>query len=438
MTTTREPDPRLVEPYPTRKAIRLLLRRIHFLAGLLIAPFLAVLAISGGLYAFTPQINDLLYGDQLYVAEPGSAPRPVDEQVQAALTAHPEADLKSVVVSADPERTTEVVLAAPGLDTSGGHFGGESLTVYVNPYTAAVQGDLVTVNGRPPAQVWLRELHGNLNLGEPGRIYAEFVASWLPVVILGGVVLWLGARRGSGRTGRARLRGLHSSLGLWTAVGLLVLSATGLTWSKYAGARVDQLIEALDAKSPSLTSADVEPLSARIDLERAVVVARDAGLEGTLTLTVPTSAERPIKINESSEGLPVQNDSVAVDPYTGAVTGRVSWDDYPLLAQVTSLGIDAHSGTLFGLANQILLALLAAAALVLLALGYRMWWLRRPRGGGLASAPDAVWRRMSPPLRVGVLVVGVALAWALPVFGGSLLAFLVIDALLARRARAAA
>ncbi|GAA4440541.1 PepSY domain-containing protein [Actinokineospora soli] len=436
MTTTREPAERLDDPHPTGRAVRLLLRRIHFLAGLLIAPFLAVLAVTGILYAFTPQINDVLYGDRLYVDQVGAAPRPVDEQVQAALGAHPDAAFKSVVVSADPERTTEVVLAAPGLDEHGGdHFSAESLTVYVNPYTAAVQGDLVTVNGRPPAQVWLRELHGNLNLGEPGRLYAEFVASWLPVVVIGGIVLWVGTRRARSRTGRARLRGLHASVGLWAAVGLLVLSATGLTWSKYAGERVDQLIEAVDAKSPSLRSADVEPTAARISLDRAVVIARDSGLEGDLTVTAPTASARPLKINESSLGLPVQKDSVAVDPYTGAVTGRVSWDDYPLLAKLTSVGIAAHSGTLFGLANQLLLALVAGAALVLLVLGYRMWWLRRPRAGGAAAAPDAVWRRMTWPLRIAVLVVAAATAWAMPVFGGSLVLFLVADLALAARRR---
>ncbi|MFC5288324.1 PepSY-associated TM helix domain-containing protein [Actinokineospora guangxiensis] len=435
----RDPDALLAEPARAEhlsagRALRLVLRRVHFLAGLAIAPFLAVLAVTGLMYAFTPQLNDLVYGDKLSVSEDtaiGATTAPVDDQVAAALAAHPDGALKSVIVSADPERTTRVVLDVPGLDTSGGPFGSEAMTVYVNPHTAAVQGELITVSNEPPLQRWLRDLHGNLNLGDPGRLYAEFVASWLPAIVLGGLVLWFAARRRKTKkaaAGRARTSRWHGRVGVWAAIGLLVLSVTGLTWSTYAGARVSDFVDAVDGRSPTLESADVLPSAERISLERALATARDGGLEGDLILTAPTEPNRPLKINESSVGLPVQKDSVAVDQYTGAITGRVGWDDYPLMAKLTSLGIAAHSGNLFGIANQLLLAAVALAALALLVLGYRMWWKRRPRSGGLAPAPEPVWRRMPQPLVFGVLVVAAAVAWAMPVFGVTLLLFMIGDA----------
>lgn len=426
---------------PAGTAVRLLLRRVHFMAGLVVAPFLAVLALSGLAYAFTPQLNDLLYGDELHVAQVGSAPRPVADQVEAALARHPDGKVASVVLPDDPERTTEVVLAVPGLDTAGGEFAAENLTVYVDPYTAGVTGELITVNGRPPAQVWLRELHGNLGLGDPGRLYSELAASWLPFILVGGLVLWLGGRRRARAArragGRARMRGLHGAIGLWAAVGLLVISVTGLTWSQYAGGRVDQLIGALDAKSPSLRSAPitipegVEP----VGFDRVVTAARAEGLQGQLTLTPPAEAGRPYKVNETSTGLPVQKDSLAVDPYTAAVTGRLGWDDYPFLAKLTTLGIQAHSGTLFGMANQLVMALLALAALVLTVLGYLMWWRRRPRSGGPAPVPPPVWRHMSQPVAFGLVAAAAVLGWAMPVFGVSLVAFVLVDAAIGALAR---
>ncbi|MFD2414916.1 PepSY domain-containing protein [Amycolatopsis pigmentata] len=99
-----------------------------------------------------------------------------------------------------------------------------------------------------------------------------------------------------------------------------------------------------------------------------------------------------------------RKDSIAVDPYTQQVTARLGWQGYPLLAKLTTLGIQAHSGTLLGLANQIAMALLALGTLVLIALGYRMWWTRRPAGGGgwrphpnrPAPASRSPWRRRSP------------------------------------------
>lgn len=433
----------------------LLARRVHFMAGLLVAPFLAVLALTGLAYAFTPQINDVLYGDELHVEAQTGQPRPLSEQVAAALAVHPDAHVTSVIPADDPDRTTRVVLMGiDGLHQTGSHFSSESLTVYVDPYTGGVAGELVTVAGRPPAQVWLRELHGNLHLGDLGRIYSEFVASWLPFIVLGGLVLWL-SKRARGRSlravlipsltakGRARSRSWHGVLGLWLAVGLLGISITGLTWSTYAGGRVDTAITAVNGKTPSLSPPEVAAVGTAepISFDRAVEVARSEGLQGELTLTPPHTAKEPFTVEESSEGLPVRKTAVAIDPYTEQVTARQGWEDYPLMAKLTSVGVDAHSGTLFGLANQLLLALLALGSLVLLGLGYRMWWQRRPTRSG-RSSPPPVWRNLSVPMLVVVLVAAGALGWAMPVFGVTLVAFVLLDgtvnALRRRRARVSA
>lgn len=437
-TTTTDPSPPSEQDVPrpapsTRAALRLLARRVHFLAGLAIAPFLAVLCLTGLAYAFTPQLTNALHHQELFVDDPGGTRNPVSDQVAAALAANPGAQLKSVIPPPAADRTTQVVLEVHGGAGHGEHSTA-ARTVYVDPYTNRINGALATVSNRPPVQTWLREFHGNLQLGEVGRLYSEFVASWLPFVVLGGLVLWLGQRRRKrgllvprlrGTTGRTRLRGLHGALGLWLAAGLLAVSVTGLTWSNYAGARFDQAIDVLDGRSPSLTApaVTVPPDGEPITVDRVLEIAASAGLQGELTVTPPAGADRPFKVAETSQGLPVQKDSVAIDPYRGTVTGQVDWDDFPLAAKLTTLGVQAHSGTLLGVANQVALALLAIGTLVLLAVGYRMWWQRRPSG----RAPAPVWRQLPKPALIAVVIGTVVLGWALPVLGVSLAAFLVFD-----------
>lgn len=439
--TTIDPEPpgpatpeAPTKPRP-RRALSALARRVHFLAGLAVAPFLAVLALTGLLYAFTPQINDVLYGDKLYVEATAGPARPLTEQVDAALAAHPDGEVTSVIVPADPGRTTQVVLDKPGLAHGDDHFSTEALTIYVDPYTGKVVGDLVTVNNLPPAQVWLRELHSSLHLGEVGRLYAEFAASWLPFLVLGGLVMWVGKRRrprallvpASTGSPRVRARSRHGVLGLWLTLGLLGLSATGLTWSAHAGARVDSALSALDGKSPSLSAPNVVPRGEPVDVDRVLSVARAQGMEDQLTITLPASATKAVKVAETSEGLPVRKTTIAVDPYTAEVTARQGWQDFPLLAKLTTLGIQAHSGTLFGFANQLALALVAIGALALLALGYRMWWQRRPTSGALTPAPEPVWRQLPLPALAATVVIAAALGWAMPVFGATLAAFVALD-----------
>ncbi|MGD9528725.1 PepSY-associated TM helix domain-containing protein [Pseudonocardia sp.] len=433
--TSRAPQPRAPGGAAGGPVLRPLARRVHFLAGILIAPFVLLLCLTGLVYVFSPQIHDNLYAQQLYVHHVGDAPRPVAEQVAAAMDAHPEAELRSVVPPPEPGRTTRVNLSVPSLSERG-----EARTVYVDPYTNYISGELTTMNDRLPANVWLRDLHSNLHLGEIGRLYAQVAASWLPAVVLGGVLLWVakqGRRRRSarellvpvprGKGTQSRLRSVHGPLGLWLAFGLVGMSVTGLMMGGLPNARVPQL-----ALAPVAVPSDVRTLT----VDEMLDVARAEGLDGELRVTPPAVPDRPAVVAETAPG----RDGIAVDPYTGAVTERIGWDDYAFLAKVRTLGTEAHTGALFGVANQILLALLAVATIVLIVVGYLMWWAKRsPYQGPLPPAPPPAVRELTHPVRAAILLVVAVLGYLVPVFGVSLVAFVVADlainAVRRRRAR---
>jgi uncharacterized iron-regulated membrane protein len=243
-------------------ALRRLVRRVHFYAGILVAPFLAVQCLTGMAYVFTPQINDVLYADQLLVTPQAGPARPLDDQVAAALAAYPGTPLTSVKPAAAADRTTAVVLAPPGAGED------ETLAVYVVPYTAQVTGALALDHGESLVQYWLRSFHSDLHLGGVGGMYSEFAASWLPVLFVGGLVLWFGKRRkrrrdlvvpAAARPGRARITNWHGSVGIWLTSALVFISLTGLNWSNFAGERFETVLAGLDARTPQM-SADPLPV----------------------------------------------------------------------------------------------------------------------------------------------------------------------------------
>ncbi|MFF0290849.1 PepSY-associated TM helix domain-containing protein [Streptomyces sp. NPDC005262] len=448
-----------VQPGRSWKGVRALLVRLHFYAGVFIAPFLLVAALTGLAYTFTPQLDQLVYGDQLSVAKVGDEPRPLAEQIAAAREAHPEGTLSSVITPPGPEDTTRVVLSLPEL-------GEKQRTVFVDPYTTEVKGDLTTWFGSTPLTTWLDDLHRNLHLGETGRLYSEVAASWLWVIVAGGLVLWLGRARGQraksargvllpdrSARGVRRTRSWHAATGVWIAVGLLALSATGLTWSHYAGDRFGQLLDAAKGHAPELVTS--LPGGAEVtegehpghaghgmgqgavstdpaDFDAVLEVARDAGLGGRVELTAPTDDASAWTVAQDDDLWPVHYDQVAVDATKGEVTSESRWADYPALAKLSKLGVQAHMGLLFGIVNQILLALIAIGLISVIVWGYRMWWQRRPmrddRTAALGKAPArGTWRQLPLP----VLIIGIpavaALGWALPLLGLSLLAFLFYD-----------
>jgi uncharacterized iron-regulated membrane protein len=355
--------------------------------------------------------------------------------------------LVSVKPPVEPDRTTAVALSLPGLAE------GESRMVYVNPYTAEVQGSLTALHGEPPVQAWLRNLHGDLLLGDVGRLYSEFAASWLPVLVFGGLALWWSQKRSQrraralllpprgGRPGRSRIRGWHGSIGVWLTVALLFISVTGLTWSQYAGDRFDTIITALDGRSATLAATPVEGSGTLVPIDQALAGARAAGLSGPVTITAPAKSGAPYTVAESSPSWPVQRDKVAIHPYTGQVSERVSWADNPPLAKLTTIGILAHTGTLFGLVNQLALAAMALGLLAMLCWGYRMWWLRRPTrasastSGFSAPAPRGSLRQLPQPALFLIVVGAAVLGWVIPVLGSTLLLFLAVDQIWIRISR---
>lgn len=60
------------------------------------------------------------------------------------------------------------------------------------------------------------------------------------------------------------------------------------------------------------------------------------------------------------------------------VVDRTRFVDFPLMAKLTRWGVDFHMGILFGLANQLLLIAFGIALCVMIVVGYRLWWIRRP------------------------------------------------------------
>ncbi|OEU86905.1 peptidase [Streptomyces abyssalis] len=450
-------DAPATEATGTRAGIRALLLRLHFYAGVFIAPFLLVAAVTGLFYTAMPQVERTLYQHELKVTPDGDPDR-LAVQVAAAKKAVPDGELVSVTTGPGPEDSTRVVFEEPGLKE------GYTRTAFVNPYDHSVLGTLETFGQWLPVRAWFDDLHRNLHLGDFGRNYSEIAASWLWVEVGGGLVLWIGMRRSrrklrgtllpdrSAPAGRRRVRSWHGAVGLWAAAGLLGLSATGLTWSAYAGANITQLREQLNSPTPEVaatvphadhTGGSGKPGGRDIGFDGAVREAREAGLGGVLDITPPADSGSAYVVKENTRSWPERQDSVAVAPDSGKITATLRFDDYPLLAKLSRWGVDAHMGLLFGLVNQIVLALLAIALIAMICWGYRMWWLRRPTRGadagrrprpGRAPARGA-WRRIPGRVLAPAAVVTALVAYWLPWLGIPLLLFMTVDLVTGRMRR---
>ncbi|MER6381322.1 PepSY domain-containing protein [Streptomyces sp. NPDC001250] len=447
MTTAPSTAPAEASPPAARgrwAPLRPLVLRLHFYAGVFVAPFLLVAAVTGLLYAGSFQAEKLLYGHELTVPV-GRTELPLSTQVAAARKARPEGTVAAVRPAPEAGATTRVLLSGvKGVDPE------RTLAVFVDPYTGRVRGALEQYGstGALPLRTWIDGLHRDLHLGDTGRLYSELAASWLWVITVGGLVLWFSRRRAlrrvRGTRGRRRTLGLHGTVGVWTAAGFLFLSATGLTWSAYAGANIDALRTSLGQATPSVSASvaggahEGHGTAAGsgggaehgVGPDRVLAAARAKGLSDPVEIVPPADEHSAYVVRQIQRSWPEKQDSVAVDPATGKVTDELRFADFPVLAKLTRWGIDLHSGVLFGLVNQIALALLALALILLIVWGYRMWW-QRGRGSAFGRpVPRGAWAEVPPYLLVPALAAIAVLGYFVPLLGIPLAAFLAVDVVL--------
>lgn len=460
-------------PHHPPSSWRPLIVRMHFYAGVLVGPFILIAALTGALYALSPTIEKVIYSDVLSVESTGDPALPISQQVAAAQAAYPDLTVTSVQPGATANASTRIHFLDPSL-------GAEDLrAVFVNPYTGDVLGNETSWMGSLPFSTWVDVLHRDLHLGAVGNLYSEVAASWLWIVALGGLFLWWAKFRKDkvrdntarnnkrGRRarfftvdrsvrGRARTLNWHGAAGVWILVMLVFLSATGITWSPYAGEHVSELRSAMAWERPQLTTSltgetpaggehsghggnhsDTAPVdTAGLDLNAAVDAAGRSGVATPVEISLPSEPGQAITVSEVAKPYRLTTDSAAIDPATMQVTSVIDYTaDYSLVAKLADWGIRMHMGALFGLVNQLLLLAVALVLVTIIIRGYRMWWQRRPTRGAtrrpVGRPPVRGGLRRAPTLGVIALTTAaVAVGWFLPLLGITLLAFLLLDAMI--------
>jgi uncharacterized iron-regulated membrane protein len=442
---------------------RAFLLRLHFYAGILAGPFLLVAAVSGGLYAITPQLEQALYAKELHVPAVAN-PLPLSAQVKAAIGSAGGATPVTVRPAPGAEDTTRVLFADPSLGES------EYRTIFVNPGTGEIRGDLTTYgsSGALPVRAWISNLHRSLNLGEPGRVYSELAASWLWVVALGGLVLWIdrirrrrtAPQKGRPVSSRARTVRLHGTTGTFMLAAFLFLSASGLTWSAGAGENITALRTSLGWLTPTVSTSLSGPASAPAgdhsghgSASASVSAAADPAVYDAVQriaradiisapmvdIKPPASEVKAWTVTEAGREWPATASAVAIDPASETVTSRADFKDFGLAAKLTRWAIAAHMGLLFGLPNQLVLLAVAACLAAMVVWGYVMWWKRRPtRGSAWAMgrpAPRGAFLRGHWAGVLAAITSMVLVGMFLPLLGWSLLAFILLDTAVAEARR---
>ncbi|MFC5774051.1 PepSY-associated TM helix domain-containing protein [Ectobacillus antri] len=433
----------------TGKSLYQTIWRWHFYAGIIFTPFLIILALSGAVYLFKPQIENTLYKD-LYFVESKGEKLAVSKQMDAVKQAYPSAVIAAVTVRDEANRTNKVSVLEKG----------KMFSVYVNPYTGKVVGEL-----QPEKEFMtiFKKLHSELIVGGTvANRLVELAACWAVILLATGLYIWWPRNKASiwgtvlprlNKRGRTLWRDLHAVPAFWLTGGILLLIVTGLPWSGVMGEQINKLATATHTGYPTFSFGfGPKPESATLtkDIAKDVPwatenlpvpasqingyvplsvddinkVARAENIKAPYTLSMPQGPKGVYSIT-TSHTKPGDNATLHVDQYSGAVLSDVRYEDYGVMAKGITLGIALHEGRLFGLANQLLGLVICLGLIGICVSSFVMWRKRKPINKAGAPAPIKDKR-----VRIGVMIIMLLCGLIMPLVGISIIAVLILDKLI--------
>lgn len=220
--------------------------RWHFYGGIIFAPFLILLAISGALYLYQSEIETTIYKDKLVVQQ-GENALPLSQQVDAVKKVYPDAEVTSIRLPKEKTRATLVKITKDDLVTQ----------VYVNPYSGKITGTILDEKHFKNA---ITKLHSEWIVGGTfvNRL-VELAACWTIIILLTGLYIWWPRKRASimgvliprfSTKGRIFWRDMHAVPAFWLSFMILVLILTGLPWSGVIGENLNKLATSAKAGYP--------------------------------------------------------------------------------------------------------------------------------------------------------------------------------------------
>jgi uncharacterized iron-regulated membrane protein len=401
--------------------------RFHFYAGIYVIPFVVMLALTGLVMVLHHQIEEVQYRDKIFVSAESEA-LPPSAQLLAVKTAYGDGSVGQYIPPTAPDRSSQFSVTTADDQT---------LTVFVNPYTAEVLGEVDV------STMWYtiaNEIHGSLLLGDYGDYAIEVAAGFGILLVITGVAMWWVQRKQKAiqLKGRPWWRNWHATTGLFVGVPMLFFLLSGLTWTGVWGSKLVQAWNSfpgdkweMQSTVPAKTHSSLNHLNLEEvpwSLEQTPMPASQVQ-KNSEAITAPTidsvvayASEvgftfYRVNLPSGDTGVwtisadtmsgdiknPLEDRTVHLDQYTGEKLADIGFADYSALGKAMAAGIALHQGDA-GVVNLVFNVVFCLTVLFMAVSGVIMWWLRRPKGVVRVVAPPALnlpfWKGMTPVILV--------------------------------------
>jgi len=324
---------------------------------------LFVVCLTGTMYAFRAEIEQLIEPDKYRVEAPADAERMSAEDIFVRLQQQTGGKATSISLPYSVEEPYKVTIRQAEEE-------GRGTTYFVNPYTAEIQG----TTDSPSSEFFMTvfKLHRWILLERSvGRVVVGIATVIFVFIIFSGMVLWWPKKfkhlkqslsiKTSANWKRIN-HDLHNSLGFYASLLLLVMALSGLCWSfewyrDGLGAVLGTKVFGSRGSSEEVVSTITED-AMPVSISEVVNKGNDVlPYAGDYSISYPEQPEGTISIRKyrpaSFSGLTAY-DLLLLDQYSGEVLFTDIYSERPFNEKISTMIKPIHTGEIFGTFSKIL------------------------------------------------------------------------------------
>ena len=346
---------------------------IHLWIGIVAAPVLLVLGVTGALLVIENPVSDRLDRRTAVVTPGNGQPRSIGELVTALRRDLSGAELVAVTLPQDGVHSAAVTMT---------HAGSGPETFLLDPYTGRVLG-------RPSEQTFfrrVRQLHRQLLMGSGGNALVLGVTVGLVLLAVTGPAVWF-PRRHIGvrwaRGGWRRILDVHALLGVISCAFLFLFGVTGVVvhWDDGVQRMLGRITSTVAPRQPQRLAASACDASTTLGPDQVITAATRA-MPGARPTSLqlgsggPTIARVVFKFPE--DRTPAGRSIAFIDECSGAALFTINTRRAPVAYLFPrEWNREIHTGDLFGWPTRALAFVFSLSLAGMAITGPLVWVMRR-------------------------------------------------------------
>lgn len=361
----------------SKSLTRRIFGEVHLWLGVVSGLVLFIICLSGAVYTFRSEFEQLADPDKYMVNEQeGAQVVSIDRVIEILADS---GQVTSVLMPGMEQRTLEAVVKTSPEQRRGTVF-------YVHPYS----GDIVGKSGGRAGDffLWVMKIHRWLLMGKTGKVIVGVSTLIFVILVISGLVLWVpkkvrGLKNGLSitlqGTFKRNLWELHNVLGFYAAPLLLIMALTGLSWSfDWYRSGLGNVLGApvFNRGGGDKIELVVPGNGSKVSYSDLWAKARGKwGNDSDYRLSIPQKDDDPVRITRYHTGFFAfaGSDHVFIDPYTSELLAVDLFSDKPLNEQIAALIKPLHTGEIYGTFSKIIYFFVVLIATSLPVTGVVMW-----------------------------------------------------------------